>query len=248
MARAARLIIISTCLALLLATSEAAAQQPLRLAVAANFIRPMEAIAALYQAQTGTKVEISYGSSGKLYAQIRQGAPYDLFLSADMERPEKLAAEGLCLAPFQYATGQVVLWSAKAGSKATTWQEALQGKERIALANPATAPYGRVAAQALSSAGLLPTAEKRLVYGQSVAQAFQFSASGGTPFGFIALSHALSPRGQAGRYWQVPEAGPVHQGGCQLTTSPQKDETRHFIEFLASDRITGLKRDFGYQP
>lgn len=245
----ARPIIFFICLTLLIGNSGVLAAGPLRIATAANFIRPMGKIAALFSEQTGIPVQNSYGSSGKLFAQINQGAPYDLFLSADMERPQLLVKKGLCQELFQYATGRVVLWSANTSKESKTWQEALtKDRDRIAMANPATAPYGKMAAEALEKAGLLDTVKSRLVYGQSVGQTFQFAQTGGTGSGLIALSQALSEQGRKGRHWPIPEAAPVLQGGCLLQSSTRSHEARLFMEFLASAEIQAVKKEFGYLP
>ena len=247
MTKLTTIIKVNIFLAQFVIASGALAGETLRIATAANFILPMEKIVALFSEQTGIEVQTSYGSSGKLFAQINQGAPYDLFLSADLERPQELYKKGLSRAPFEYATGQVVLWSTQTNLQAITWQQALaENKGRIAIANPQTAPYGKVVATVLGELGLLKVFAKRLVYGQSVAQVFQFVETKNTVFGFVALPYALSAKGRQGKSWPLPEVELVIQGGCQLTTGRPGQAVQLFIAFLTSDAVHLVKKEFGY--
>lgn len=220
------------------------------IAVAANFAGAMEKIVAAYQAQTGIKLRTVYSATGTLYAQIKNGAPYDLFLAADALRPELLAEAGLCTAPFIYATGAAVLWSknaALAGEK--HWQDVVvrADVQKIAISSPETAPYGAAVMAALKKTGLLPQVEKRLVYGQNVAQAFQFAYHGSTTLGFTALSLALSDKGRAGIFWSLPEAPPVVQKGCLITTGTEQEATQTFLEFFRRESTRRILDEFGYK-
>ncbi len=231
----------------LLCTAAPAAAEKLFIASAANFIRPLEELSSIYRQQKGTTSTLSYGSSGKLYAQLLQGAPYDMFLSADKDRPQLLYEKGLCEAPFQYSAGQVVLWSRYTYPASSSWQEViLQGDGRIALSNPDTAPYGEIPMRTLQQLHLLQSLESRLVYGQSVGQSFLFARSGAARFAFIALSQAISPEGQKGHYWSIPESNPVEQWGCITTHSRHADLARDFQSFLTTESTRALIRRHGY--
>ncbi len=160
----------------------------LRVAVAANFINAMETIVPAFSAKHGVNIQPVFGSSGKLYAQVKSGAPYDLFLSAEHNRPQLLHEAGICEKPFSYASGEVVLWSWDTEITDNNWQEVLlTTKEKVAIANPETAPYGTKGIEAIQQAGLTDTVRSRFVYGQSVGQAFVFVQTGNTQLGFVAL-------------------------------------------------------------
>jgi len=220
----------------------------LLVATAANFIRPMDEIATFFAKEEGGEVNVTYGSSGKLFAQIKHGAPYDLFLSADQQRPELLHDQGLCESPFLYATGSVVLWSANQSIKAESWREVLgltTGK--IAIASPTAAPYGEKAFQALQQLDLDRQVQPRLVFGQSVGQTFLFAQAGGTELGFIALSQALSPEGLKGQYWLMPEADSVQQWGCVVTGSDKGALSHGLRLFLATETSRNIIRRYGYR-
>ena len=224
------------------------AAEGLFIASAANFILPLEELAATYTGQHGVSLTLSYGSSGKLYAQLLNGAPYDLFLSADKNRPTLLHEQGLCEAPFQYAAGRVVLWSATIPATDTTWQEALaQNDGKIAIASPETAPYGEVPFQALQRQGLIKEIQSRLVFGQSVGQTFLFAKAGAASFGFIALSQALSPQGTKGNYWDIPESDNVEQWGCVPTSTKNRTASRKVQDFLTGPTAQAVIRSHGYK-
>ncbi len=220
------------------------------IAVAANFTGAMEKIAAAYQNQTGRKLQMVYSSTGKLYAQIKNGAPYDLFLAADVKRPEILAEQGICAAPFIYATGEAVLWTrntALAGEK--NWQEVVGkiGAEKIAISTPETAPYGAAAMSALEKTGLRPLIESRLVYGQNVTQPFQFAYQGSVELGFTALSLALSEHGREGIFWRIPEAPPVVQKGCVIKGRAHIEAVTAFLDFFRQPSTRTILAEFGYK-
>ncbi len=237
-------------LALLLLTSVAQAETvaPLRVAVAANFINVMGLVAPMYTATFRSLVQPTYGATGKLYAQILNGAPYDLFLAADQSRPQLLYEAGVCEEPFPYAYGEVVLWSWDTTIKAERWQDILEShKGKIAIANPATAPYGTKALQALQKAGLEAPITPRLVYGQSVGQTFVFVQTQNTRFGFVALSQALSEQGRKGRYWPVVEAESVDQWGCVMNKSGNKLAAQQLVRFFTSDDVREVFHNLGYR-
>lgn len=220
----------------------------LKAAVAANFISPFQEIAAAFEAQTKIKIEATYSSTGNIYAQITNGAPYNVFLSADEKTPAKLFEKGLCEKPFVYATGRVVLWCKKfCGAK--DWKEALQmkGMNKIAIANPATAPYGAAAEAALKKTGLWGDVNGRLVTAQNVGQSFQYAVSGGTDGSFCALSAALSKAGAGGCHYIITEAPPITQAACLVKSKGGSKESAAFLNFLNSPKATEIKKRYGYQ-
>lgn len=220
----------------------------LKAAVAANFIAPFQEIAAAFEAQSKIKVEAAYSSTGNLYAQIVNGAPYDVFLSADEKAPRALFEKGLCEKPFVYATGHVVLWGKKiCGAK--DWKEALRmkGINRIAIANPVMAPYGAAAETALKKSGLRDEVSGRLVTAQNVGQSFQYTVSGGTDTGFCSLAAALSKAGADGCRFAINEAPPITQAACLVKRKAGNKEGSNFLIFLNSPKATEIKKRYGYQ-
>src|SRR5258707_4871389 len=173
--------------------------QEIRVAAAADLKFALDELDAQYQKQTGKKIDVSYGSSGNFFAQIQNGAPFDLLLSANIEYPRKLEAAGLAEPGtlYEYAVGRIVIWmpaDAHADLAKLGWKALLQpGVERIAIANPEHAPYGRAAVAALRNAGVYEQVRRRLVYGENIAQAAQFVASGSAQAGILALSLAVFP-------------------------------------------------------
>lgn len=219
-------------------------------AVAANFMGAMEKIAAAYEAETGIKMQTVYSSTGKLYAQITRGAPYDLFFAADGERPELLAQQGLCEEPFIYANGEAVLWTKnKKLADEKHWQDVVVRQEinRIAIATPQTAPYGAAAFAALKKNELRHAVENKLVYGHNVAQTFQFAFHGSADIGFTALSFALSDKGRQGVYWRLAEAEPVVQKACVVKNTKKRNGVAAFLAFLKLADTRTMLNEFGYQ-
>ena len=196
----------------------------LNVAVAANFTAPMNAIAAEFERETGHKAKLAFGASGRFYAQIKNGAPFQVFLSADDETPAKLAQEGLAevASQFTYAIGRLVLWSAKTGFVDATGNVLKSGKfTKLAIANPKTAPYGRAAIETLSRLGLLPSVESKFVQGENIAQTFQFAQTGNVELAFIALSQVTKEgKVMEGSAWLVPEEmhEPIRQDAILLST------------------------------
>ncbi len=228
--------------ATLLATPTFAAE--VRVAVASNFAGVMEPLASTFTEQTGHQLRLSYGSTGKHYAQIRQGAPFDVFLAADEARPQRLEAEGIGIPDtrFTYAMGVLILWSPN--SEIADPAAQLTQASRVALANPRLAPYGRAARQALDSMGLWESVGARAVRGENIAQTYQFVATGNAQLGFVALSQWLvHPRGH---YWTVPENHyePVIQQAILLRDT---SSARHFHRFLQSDEARAIISAGGYQ-
>jgi molybdate transport system substrate-binding protein len=242
---------VPACLWLVLAgCASRAAPQTLTIAAAADLNFALERISSSFRiAHPKVTVEVSYGSSGNYYTQIRNRAPFDLFLSADVEYPRKLAGEGIGVADslFVYALGRIAVW-VPAGSPldpATVLREAwMRGSSmrHLAIANPQHAPYGRAAVAALHSLGAYDSVEKKLVLGENIAQTLQFVESGAADAGIVALSLALAPPVRArGRYWEIPLAAypKIEQGGIILKPSPAASDFRSFLMDTAGRRILG---------
>ncbi len=225
------------------------AADSLKAAVAANFMIPFKEIAAAFEAETKIRVEPTYSSTGSLYGQIINGAPYDVFLSADEKTPQSLFEKGAAEKPMLYATGRVVLWgSGKDFCGAKTWQDALKrtGTKKIAIANPVTAPYGAAAEAALKKAGLWAETEGHLVTAQNVGQSFQYAVTGGTDGSFCALSSALSEQGSKGCHYLIDEAPPIRQAACLLTRTAAKSDASRLLKYLDSPKALEIKKRYGY--
>lgn len=221
-------------------------------AVAANFVTPLQAIAASFEKDTGHKLRLSSGSSGKLYAQIRHGAPFDVFLSADSEIPARLEAEGLAVpgSRFTYATGTLVLWSPRPDF-VDTQGNVLNGDgfTRLAIASPKLAPYGAAAIETLTQLKLRARLEPRFVQGESIAQTYQFVMSGNAELGFVALSQVMKDgRLTAGSAWIVPahHHAPIRQDAVLLGRGAQNPAAHALMDYLKQPRIKALIRGYGY--
>jgi molybdate transport system substrate-binding protein len=252
MSRRAAAFILAVCALLFAASARADA---LSVAVAANFVGTLKQLAPLFQRASGHTLALSPGSSGQLYAQIQHGAPYDVMLSADSERARKLEQAGLAVrgSRFTYAQGKLVLWSPKPGvidAHASLLKRA--DPPFVAIADPANAPYGAAAAKALTALALLPQlrAAKKLVLGESVAQAYQFAASGHAACAFIALAQVQAPDGTVpGSYWLVPPAlyGRLDQDAVLLSASKRVPVAQQFMAWLRTDpQALALIRAAGY--
>jgi molybdate transport system substrate-binding protein len=218
--------------------------------VAANFIEPFKEIAATFEKETNIKVEGTFSSSGNLFTQIVNGAPYDLFLSADEERPAVLFQKGIVEKPFVYAVGRVVLWGKeKSFCGAKDWREALDKKmiNKIAFPNAQLAPYGAAAESALKKAGIWDRVEKKLIFAQNVGQAFQYAVTGGTEACFCALSATVSAPGKEGCTYEIADAPPITQAACLISRTKMKNEVLRFIAFLGSAKTESIKKRYGYQ-
>ena len=232
------------------------ASQPAELSVASasdlQFVLPP--IAARYQRETRQHVRLTFGSSGNFFSQIQQGAPFDVFLSADVDYPQRLAATGAALADtlYVYAAGRLVVWTrADSGIDVSGGMESLLNPavRRIAIANPAHAPYGRAAVAALEHARVYTAVRAKLVLGENIAQAAQFVQSGNAEVGVLSRSHALAePLQKIGRYVDVPEAfyPPIRQAGIVVAASRQPEAARAFLAFLKRDETVRLLREAGF--
>lgn len=225
------------------------AQDKISVAVAANFIAAFKEIAADFEAKTKIKVEGTFSSTGNLYSQIINGAPYNLFLSADEERPAKLSKDGLAETPFIYAKGQAVLWAAnKNFCKAKTWQDALKNDQikKIAIANTQNAPYGAAAKKALEKVGMWDSLQSRLVNAQDIAQSFQYASTSAVDGGFCAMSAIVSAEGKKGCFYILNEAPEIIQSACLLKRTANRAAVEKFVEFLNSPAAKEIKVKYGY--
>jgi molybdate transport system substrate-binding protein len=227
--------------------------QTLRIAAAADLQYALPDLAAQYEKQTGVKLAITYGSSGNFFAQVQNGAPFDLFLSADMDYPQKLIDSGLADSNFVqvYATGRLVLWLPPDSplDPAVGLKMLLDPRiQKIAIANPEHAPYGRAAVSALQNAGLYDRLKPKLVFGENIAQTAQFVQSGSAQAGLIALSLALSPALSSGKRWIVPTDlySHIDQGLVLLKSSPNKHAARSFLNFFYSPKARATLEQYGY--
>ena len=240
---------------LLLVAGSLATAQEITVAAAADMSVALPDLVATYTKKTGQTVKLSFGASGNLTNQIRNGAPFDVFFSADEQYPQQLIAEGLASKDtlYRYAVGRLVLWVpndspldlSKLGMQALLDPAV----KKISIANPATAPYGRAAEAALRHFGIYDQVSSRLVLGESVSQAAQFVESGNAQAGLIALSHALAPAMKdKGRYWTVPlDAYPtLNQAVVVISRSKQQDAARKFLEFMRSPEVASLLTGYGF--
>jgi molybdate transport system substrate-binding protein len=240
---------------LLLLTGTLAAAQEIVVAAAADMNAALPQLVAAYTKKTGQTVKFSFGSSGNLANQIRNGAPFDVFFSADEEYPKQLVADGLAVGNslYRYAVGRLVLWvlSESTLDLQKLGMQALldPSVKKIAIANPQHAPYGRAAEAALTHFGIYDQVAAKLVLGENVAQAAQFVESGNAQAGLIALSHALAPAMKnKGRYWTVPlDSYPtLNQAVVVLSQSKRQDAARKFLEFVRSPEATSLRELYGF--
>ncbi len=233
-------------LILLISFSGAVVADTARIAVASNFTSTAQALANLFNQTSGHNVQVSSGSTGKLYIQIRHAAPFDLLLAADMERPQRLFKEGFADSePFIYATGQLVLWSRDLAD-VSTGLDALRNPaiKRLAIANPKTAPYGTAARQVLDS---LPFEYAgTVVTGDNIAQTYQFAASGNANAAFVASAQIVLD--QRGYTLNVPQSlySPLHQGALLLIHGNENQAAHAFYRFLRSDQARSVIQNYGY--
>lgn len=234
---------------ILLLSAQPASAESINIALASNFAPAMEKIKQAFELQSEHRLKLIKSSSGKLYAQIRNGAPFDVFLSADQQRPQRLEEEGYMVAGSRqtYAIGRLALWSRDPTMTANA--RLLEDSERyqkLAIANPRLAPYGEAAMEVLSALNLQERVEAKLVMGENVAQAFQFAFSGGAELGFVAYSQVLfAPQTGANSYWLVPDSlyQPIRQDMVLLTDSAA---SRELQRFMAGDTAAEILRSNGY--
>jgi len=223
-----------------------------RVAVAANFTAPMQKIAQAFEAETGHTAVLAFGSTGTLYAQIRNGAPFQILLAADGETPTKIEKEGLGIAGsrFTYATGKLVLWSKQPGLVDDRGEVLRSGTfQRIALANPKLAPYGAAAVETMNKLGVLQALQPRFVQGENIAQTYQFVFSENAQLGFVALSQVYADGKIAqGSAWMVPDNlhAPIQQDAILLKKGGASPAAVALMQFLRGERAKALIRTYGY--
>ncbi|MFQ5449500.1 MAG: molybdate ABC transporter substrate-binding protein [Nitrospinaceae bacterium] len=230
-----------------------AAGGEVRAAVAANFFNPLKAIAVAFEKQTRHRVDIISGSTGKLYAQVTHGAPFDLLLAADSRRPRLLVKKGFAVpgSRFTYAVGRLTLWSPDPGRIAGKGPSVLRENHfnHLAMANPKTAPYGKAALQTLRKLGIWEQVGRRVVRGENIGQAFQFVASGNAELGFVALSQVLDPKHkEKGSRWDVPPSfhDPIVQDMVLLKPGRSNPAARAFAKFIRGSIAREIITGYGY--
>ncbi len=224
-----------------------------QVAVAANFTAPMKRIAEEFEKDTGHKAVLSYGATGKFFAQITNGAPFDVFLAADDEAPARLEKAGAAIAStrFTYATGRLVLWSANPalvdGKAAVLVRNDFK---HLAIASPKLAPYGVAAMEALGKIGMLNVLQAKLVQGESIGQAFSMIATGNADLGFVAMSQVFEDgKLKSGSAWVVPANlhSPLRQEAVLLTRGKSNPAAQQLLVFLKSGQARAIMNSFGYE-
>lgn len=236
--------------ALLAAAGVRAAE--VQVAVAANFTAPAQQIAAEFERKTGHKALLSFGATGKFYAQIKNGAPFEVFLAANDSTPAKLDGEGATVAGsrFTYAVGTLVLWSAKPGFVDGDGAVLKKGVfNKLAIANPKTAPYGTAAIETLTKLKLLDAVQPKIVQGESIAQAYQFVSTGNAELGFVALSQVFKDgKLNSGSAWIIPDGmhEPILQDAVILSKGKDNPAAQAFIDFLKQPYAHAVIKSYGY--
>lgn len=218
-------------------------------AVAANFTAPMKAIAQSYTQETPHQLQVIFGSSGRLYAQIKNGAPFAVFLSADTDKPTQLIADGLAVPDslITYAIGRLALWSATPGLVDDQARVLLAGHfKHLALANPKLAPYGAAALEVMNHLGVTHKLQDRFVQGENIAQTYQFIQTGNAELGFVSLSQVRQEN--TGSVWLVPDKlhTPIRQGAVLLQSGKAQAAAQALMQYLQSPAAAAIIQSFGY--
>ncbi len=250
--------LISACLVVApcaVRAQEKAGSGEIVVAAAADLSSALQEISDGYTRKTGVRVKLSFGASGALTQQIQNGAPFDVFFSADMDYPRQLMASGEADSAtlYQYAVGKLVLW-VPADSPLDAEHKGMNvlldpSVKKIAIANPQHAPYGRAAVAALKHFGLYDRVSDRLVLGENVSQAAQFAESGNAQAGFVALAHAVAPAMKGkGKYWEVPGDSypPLAQGVVVVSRSQHKKEAGEFVAYIKTKEVVDVLRRYGF--
>ena len=218
-------------------------------AVAANFTDAAKEIAAAYKAKTGNDAVLSFGASGQFYTQITQGAPFEVFLSADDERPKKAIAEGFGVegTAFTYAVGKLVLWSKQPGLVQGEATLSKASFDKLSICNPVAAPYGAAAVETMKALRLYDALEPKLVVGANISQAFQFVQTGNAEVGFVALSQVIDDK--PGSRWMVPQNlyAPIRQDAVLLKKGAGNEAATGFMGFLKGPEATAIIQKYGYE-
>ncbi|MBC3257905.1 molybdate ABC transporter substrate-binding protein [Pseudomonas paralactis] len=224
-----------------------------QVAVAANFTAPIQAIAAAFEKDTGHTLIAAYGATGQFYTQIKNGAPFEVFLSADDATPQKLENEGDTLkgSRFTYAVGTLALWSAKEGYVDARGEVLKHNQfKHLAIANPKAAPYGLAATQVLARQGLTDTVKDKLVEGQNITQAYQFVSTGNAELGFVALSQIFKDgKVTSGSAWIVPASmhDPIKQDAVILNKGKDSAAAKALVEYLKGPKAAAIIKSYGYE-
>ncbi|MBP0948971.1 molybdate ABC transporter substrate-binding protein [Pseudomonas sp. 20GA0080] len=248
-----RTVLKFTALAVTLASTSSVFADEVQVAVAANFTAPVQAIAKDLERDTGHKLVAAFGATGQIYTQIKNGAPFEVFLSADDTTPAKLEQEGDTVkgSRFTYAIGTLALWSARPGyvddqgNVLKTHQY-----EHLSIANPKTAPYGLAATQVLGKLGLTETTKAKIVEGQSITQAYQFVSTGNAELGFVALSQIYKDgKLTSGSAWIVPAAlhDPIKQDAVILNKGKDSAAAKALVDYLKGPQAAAIIKSYGYQ-
>jgi molybdate transport system substrate-binding protein len=241
--------LVATLVATTLAGSAIADE--VQIAVAANFTGPMQKIAPEFEKATGHKVVASYGSTGKFYAQIKNGAPFEILLAADDETPAKLGKEdgAVAASQFTYAIGKLVLWSAKPAIVDANGEVLKKGGfDHLSIANPKLAPYGAAGVEVMKAMGVYDSLQARIVTAENISQAQQFVSSGNALLGFVALSQVLKDGAIEGSAWIVPQKlySPIRQDAIILAKGKDKPAATALMKYLKSDRAKAVIKSYGY--
>ena len=245
-------MLIRNLLLLLLFVATPLRADEVQIAVAANFTAPMQKIAAEFERDTGHKVTLAFGATGKFYAQITNGAPFDVFLSADDETPARLEKEGYGVVGnrFTYAIGRLALWSAQEG-KVDAKGEMLKNRafQHLAIANPKTAPYGSAAIEVMQKMGVIAALQAKFVQGENIAQTYQFAVSGNAEIGFVSLSQIWKDgKISSGSAWIVPsnmhEA--IRQDAMLLARGRDKRAASALLSYLKGEKARAIIKSYGY--
>jgi len=228
--------------------------QEIRIAAAADLQFAMQDLGAQFEQRTGMKVDVSYGSSGNFFSQLQNGAPFDVFFSADIENPRKLETAGIAEPGtlYEYAIGRIAIWmpgNTQVDLGREGWKALLDASvQKIAIANPEHAPYGRAAVEAIQKAGIYEQVKAKLVYGENISQAAQFVQSGNAQAGIVAMSLAVSPGMKAGKRWEIPAEmhPPIEQGAIVLKNAKNKDGARAFLQFVKSEAGRAMLAKYGF--
>lgn len=240
-------------ISLLLAVAGQAYAERIHVAVASNFTTAMKQLVRDFETSTGHQVSVSYGSSGKFYAQIIHGAPYHVFFSADQNKVAALNDKELTVKASQitYAVGRLALWSNKNGIEIPSAEALVEGKfNRIAIANPNLAPYGIAAIEVIDALKITSAVANKLVRGENIAQTYQFVSTGNAEYGFVAYAQLLASISKpSGAYWLVPEHlhRPIMQDAILLKRGEQNMAAREFLEYVQSEQAQQIIESFGYQ-
>lgn len=234
---------------LLLSVSHKLYAEQAIMAVASNFTQPMQQLKNVFEQTSRHKIKLSFASSGKLYAQITQGAPYAAFFSADQSKPIALENSGLAVANsrFSYATGQLVLWSAQNNLNLSPDRLDLTAFPKIAVANPKLAPYGAAAIETIANLQAPPSVKKSLVYGENIAQTYQYVFTQNAQIGFIAASQFKQHK--TGSFWLIPQTyhSAILQDAILLKQAANNQAALAFLNFVKSEQAKQIIRRFGYK-